>query len=101
MKLTDQYDHCHRICLRELVALVNQIKISYMKAIISLALLLGLSIVSCKKEVQTTTPVTTDTSAVDSMDVNSVPPDTAGITTSQKESTAAGKMKDSARVGSK
>jgi hypothetical protein len=49
-----------------------------MKTIIVTALFLGLSTVSCKKEVQTTTPSNTDTiPAMDSMNnINPVPADT-------------------------
>ena len=50
-----------------------------MKPIITAALVLGLTILSCKKETQTTTPSDTDTnSTVDSMNTNSstMPSDT-------------------------
>jgi len=73
-----------------------------MKAIISLALLLGLLTISCKKEVQTAAPITGDTSAKDSMNINSTRPDTTGATSrNQNDSVATIKMKDSAGVSSK
>ncbi|MBW3522847.1 hypothetical protein [Chryseobacterium sp. NKUCC03_KSP] len=73
-----------------------------MKAIISLALLLGLLTISCKKEVQTTPPITADTSAIDSMNTNSTRPDTTGITSrNPNDSVATIKMKDSAGVSSR
>lgn len=74
-----------------------------MTAIISLALVLGLLTVSCKKEESTTSPVTVDTSTIDSMNTNSIPPDTTGITTSQntKDSVTTIKMKDSTGTISK
>lgn len=73
-----------------------------MKAIISLALLLGLLTISCKKEVQTAPPITADTSATDSMNINSTRPDTTGATSrNQNDIVATIKMKDSAGVSSK
>ncbi|MGH1516988.1 hypothetical protein [Chryseobacterium sp. JK1] len=73
-----------------------------MKAIISLALLLGLLTISCKKEVQTAPPITADSSATDSMNINSTRPDTTGTTSrNPNDSVANIKMKDSAGVSSK
>lgn len=72
-----------------------------MKAIISLALLLGLLTISCKKEVQTAPPIT-DSSAIDSMNANSTSQDTTGATSrNQNDSVATINMKDSAGVSSK
>jgi hypothetical protein len=79
-----------------------QIKIDYMKAIISLALLLGLLTISCKKEVRKAPPNTADTSAIDSMNTHSDRPDTTGIPSSNpNDSVATIKMKDSANVNSR
>lgn len=73
-----------------------------MKAIISLALLLGLLTISCKKEVQTAPPITGDSSAIDSMNANSTSQDTTGGTSrNPNDSVATIKMKDSAGVSSK
>lgn len=73
-----------------------------MKAIIILALVLGLLTVSCKKEVQTTTPITTDTSVNDSMNTNSARPDTTGIISKNtNDSVSTIKMNDSTGVHSK
>lgn len=47
-----------------------------MKALIFLALLLGLLTISCKKEVQTVRLVTADSSATDPLNINSTRPDT-------------------------
>lgn len=45
-----------------------------MKTIITAVLLIGLTAISCKKEVQTTTPTDVDTvPAMDSMNMNSSP----------------------------
>jgi len=54
-----------------------------MKSIITIALVLGLTVISCKKEVQTTNPSDADTTfpATDSMNTNSAPMPSDTMTT--------------------
>ncbi|MFP3594455.1 hypothetical protein [Chryseobacterium sp. SIMBA_038] len=55
-----------------------------MKSIITIALILGLTVISCKKEVQTTTPSDSDTiPATDSMNTNPAPMPSDTMTTVQ------------------
>jgi len=87
------------MALEHCLALKYQIKIYYMKSIITTALILGLTLISCKKEVQTTTPSDADTvPATDSMNTNPapMPSDTMATVPPATGDTMNGQNRDSA-----